>query len=297
MPPLALLAAIAAAVTWAAASLIAHGSAKQLGAVEFTRVQLTTSSLVLAAMVTAGHGWGAIPDGHMPALVVSSLIGVLLTNLAMSECLRRAGPRRTQLLLTMRTPITGLLAFAYLGEVLTPALLLGTGLMLGGILLAIIFGRGNLADHPLEAVNGSLATVVMLGLMAATCQAIGFVAIKPAMLEGMQPLAASALRTMGSAWALTTMTLVPTRRFTPPMAPTKKNMLWAIVPGLLGYVVASTLLLYAIRNGSAGVATGIASTVPVLSLPMIWLVTRKRPSPTAWFGAALVVGGAIIIRG
>lgn len=297
MPSLALLAAVAAAVTWAAASLIAHGAAKQLGAVEFTRVQLTTSSLVLAAMVAAGHGWDAIPNGHMPALVVSSIVGVLLTNLAMSECLRRAGPRRTQLLLTMRTPITGLLAFIYLGEVLTPALVLGTGLMLGGILLAIIFGRGNLADHPLEAVDGSLATVVLLGLMAATCQAIGFVAIKPAMLEGMQPLAASALRTMGSAWALTTMTLIPTQRFAPPVAPTKKNVLWAIVPGLLGYVVASTLLLYAIRNGSAGVAAEIASTVPVLSLPMIWLVTKKRPSPAAWLGAALVVGGAIVIRG
>ena len=223
MPSLALLAAVAAAVTWAAASLIAHGAAKQLGAVEFTRVQLTTSSLVLAAMVAAGHGWDAIPNGHMPALVVSSIIGVLLTNLAMSECLRRAGPRRTQLLLTMRTPITGLLAFIYLGEVLTPALVLGTGLILGGILLAIIFGRGNLADHPLEAVDGSLATVVLLGLMAATCQAIGFVAIKPAMLEGMQPLAASALRTMGSAWALTTMTLIPTQRFAPPCGTNKEK--------------------------------------------------------------------------
>lgn len=292
---LPLLAATGAAVTQAAASFIAHGAVKQLGAIEFTRVQLTTSSLALAVMVTATHGWSAIPHVHILAIVISSLVGVLLTNLAMTECLRRGGPRRTQLFLTMRTPITALLALFYLGEVLTPALLVGASFMFGGILLAIVFSRGSLLDHPLEAVNGLLSVVVLLGLTAATCQAIGFVAIKPVMLEGMPPLAASAMRTMGSAWALTTITLIPTRCFAPPMIPTKQNVFLAIIPGLLGYVLASTLLLYAIQNGSAAIATGIASTVPVLSLPMLWLMTKQRPSNMAWVGAVLVVIGAVII--
>ena len=127
---LPLLAALGAALTQAAAAFIAHGAARQLGAVEFTRVQLTASALVLAVVVTATHGWSGLVATHMLAIGVSSIVGVVLTNLTMSECLRRSGPRRTQLLLTLRTPITAILAFAFLGEVLSLRLLLATSLIL-----------------------------------------------------------------------------------------------------------------------------------------------------------------------
>ena len=85
------------------------------------------------------------------------------------------------------------------------------------------------------------------------------------------------------------------KHFAPPVAPTGRNVARAIVPGLLGYALATTLLLYAVQNGSAVVATGIFSTVPVLSLPMLWVVTKKRPPLPAWGGAVLVVIGAAII--
>ena len=186
---LPLLAALGAALTQAAAAFIAHGAARQLGAVEFTRVQLTASALVLAVVVTATHGWSGLVATHMLAIGVSSIVGVVLTNLTMSECLRRSGPRRTQLLLTLRTPITAVLAFAFLGEVLSLKLLLATSL--------VIHGRGSMSDHPLESVNGSLSVVVLLGLASATCQAIGLIAIKPVMIEGLPALTASAMRTMG----------------------------------------------------------------------------------------------------
>ncbi len=63
-------------------------------------------------------------------------------DLAMTECLRRGGPRRTQLLLTMQTLITALLALLYLGEVLTPAILVGASFMLGGILPGVMQRSG-----------------------------------------------------------------------------------------------------------------------------------------------------------
>ena len=292
---LPLLAALGAALTQAAAAFIAHGAARQLGAVEFTRVQLTASALVLAVVVTATHGWSGLVATHMLAIGVSSIVGVVLTNLTMSECLRRSGPRRTQLLLTLRTPITAILAFAFLGEVLSLRLLLATSLILLGVMLAVIHGRGSMSDHPLESVNGSLSVVVLLGLASATCQAIGLIAIKPVMIEGLPALTASAMRTMGGAWVLTTLTIVPMKHFAPPVAPTGRNVAHAIVPGLLGYVLATTLLFYAVQNGSAVVAIGIFSTVPVLSLPMLWVVTKKRPPLPAWGGAVLVVIGAAII--
>lgn len=295
MLPLGILAALAAATTWATASLMAHRPARELGAIEFTRVQLIAASCALAVLVTLTSGWALVDGRFAPAIAVSSIFGVVMTNLAMSECLRRGGPLRTQLLLALHAPIAGLIAFFALDEMPSRPLIGGAALMLAGVVLATLFGRRQSSAHHLERVEGSLGLILVFGLSAATSQAIGLVAIKPAMLAGLPPLTASALRILGAAWALSLITLVPLGRFSGKDRATAAGTLRAIVPGLLGYVVASTLLLFAVRHGPTAIATSVGASVPVLLLPLQWIVTRQRPPALAWGGAFLVALGACTI--
>src|SRR5436189_2473427 len=85
MPILALTAALGASLCWAVGSLIAHRPATQLGAFEFTRTQLISSSALLVVVVTALNGWQSVAWTYWPSFVVASLVGVIVTNLAIDR--------------------------------------------------------------------------------------------------------------------------------------------------------------------------------------------------------------------
>lgn len=293
MAILALSAALGASFTWAAAGLVSHVPAMRLGSFEFTRVQLVSSSAILIALATAAGGWATVNWGHWPGYAGSVLFGVLLSNLAMAACLRRGGPRRTQLLMAMNAPISAVFGYWLLGETLTTSALSGAGLALAGLCLAILYGRTD--GKEMEPVEGTLAGVIFLGLLAAASHAAGLIALKPVLLSGTDPLAVSALRTGGGAFAISLIALWPARSFEPLQKPDARLVAWTILPGVMGYVVAVSLLLYALANFNTGVAAVLGSLSPVLILPMIWFTTGAIPRPQAWAGALLVVAGVGMI--
>ena len=57
-----------------------------------------------------------------------------------------------------------------------------------------------------------------------------------------------------------------------------------------------TLILAALRGGSAGLVAILSSVTPVLLLPLLWVVYKRQPPLAAWAGAALTVaGGALVL--
>jgi drug/metabolite transporter (DMT)-like permease len=292
MSVLASLAALAASFSWAAGAILAYTPAARLGVFEFTRTQLVSSSALLLLIVSIAGSWPSISWVHWPNFAASSLIGVVLGNLAMVGCLRRGGPRRTQLLMSLSVPVAMVLGSIILGETISLAKSAGTALVLSGVGLAVMYGRGAVA---LEPMDGPLRWVIILGFLAALCQAIGLIALKPALLAGTDPLAASALRTGGGALVMTIVGLWPAAAFRPTTKPTGKVVLSAMLPGFLGYVVAVSLLLYAIRIHETGIAAALGSVAPVVMLPMIWLITKQPPALQAWLGACLVILGTGLI--
>jgi drug/metabolite transporter (DMT)-like permease len=293
MSALAIAAALGAATAWAVASALAHAPAKSLGAFAFTRIQLVAAAILLAAIATARGAWATVAWDHWPALAFSAVVGVLLGNLALIACLRRGGPRRTLLLLAMNAPIAALLGYGLGGETASAQSLIGGVSTVCGVMVAVLYGRKPEGDA--DAIHGSLWFVVFLGLAAATCHAVGLVALKPAMLAGTDPVAASALRIAGSAAVIAAVALLPVRAFAPVTKPTIELVVRTIAPGLLGYVLAATLLLYAVRDNNSGLAIALGSTSPVMILPIIWITTGTRPRLAAWVAAGLVVTGTVLI--
>ena len=101
---LPILAALGASFGWAAGIVLAQQPAQQLGSFEFTRIQLIACSAILAAICSGLGYWQSVDWSHWPAFAASICIGIILGNLAMIECLRRGGPRRTELLLSLKAP-------------------------------------------------------------------------------------------------------------------------------------------------------------------------------------------------
>ena len=54
-------------------------------------------------------------------------------------------------------------------------------------------------------------------------------------------------------------------------------------------------ILQALKLGDASLVAMLSSVSPVLVLPLLWLVYKRRPAAGAWLGAALTVGGTVLI--
>ena len=286
-------AAIGASTGWAAGIVLAQCPARLLGAFEFTRIQLTACAAILT-LVCAGLGiWPSVLWHHWPAFAVSSTVGILLGNLAMVECLRRGGPRRTEILLAFKGPVVAGLAFVWLGETLSANDLVGGLVVLSGIFLAIQFGGNEQSES--DRLHGSLTSVVVLGFLATLSQGFGFLVVKPAMMEGMEPLTVSAVRLLGAAFLVSIIALWPARAFQPGRQLTPLLLGRTILPGVIGYIVSSSLLLYAFAALDAGLAALLGSLSPVIVLPILWLKEGRPPRVPAVLGALTALAGTAII--
>jgi len=291
---LPIAAAILASAGWATGIVLAQSPALRLGAFEFTRIQLVACSAILAVICSLLGYWSSVQWQHWPAFVASIVFGIVLGNLAMIECLRRGGPRRTELLLSLKAPIVGAMAFLWLHEVPSIPDLAGAGIALLGVIIAVFFGSNRKAKS--DTVSGGYAAILFFGLVATAFQGFGFLVIKPAMLAGTEPVAVSAIRLLGAAFLISVVALWPSPSLRGSSALTPRLLGQTILPGFIGYGISSSLLLYAIANFDAGIATVLGSLSPVLVLPILWLKDRVPPNTPAVIGAHLaVIGTAIIV--
>jgi drug/metabolite transporter (DMT)-like permease len=290
---LPVLAALAASGGWAAGSVLAKSPAQQLGTFEFTRIQLIACAAILATLCSALEAWPSVEWSHWPAFALSIIIGIVLGNLAMIECLRRGGPRRTELLLSLKAPLVMIMAFLWLGESPSHWDLLGALIAVAGVGLAVTFGGNTPARS--ERVTGSLFTVVVLGLFATAAQGFGFLVMKPALEAGTDPIAASAVRLLGAAFLISICALWPSPKFTSRAKVTPALLGRTILPGFIGYGVSSSLLLYAFANMDAGVAALLGSLSPIVILPILWISEGQRPNAMAVVGAGLAVSGVALL--
>ena len=291
---LPVLAALTASLGWATGIVLAQRPARQLGSVEFTRIQLIACSAILAALCTGLGHWPTVRWEFWPSFAASICIGIVLGNLAMIECLRRGGPRRTELLLSLKAPLVAAMAYFWLNETPDGYDVLGAAITLCGVGIAVFFGSNDKSES--DTRTGSMAIIVLLGIAATAFQGFGFLVMKPAMLAGTEPLVASAIRLLGAAFLISIITLWPSSAFKPKDAVTPYLLGRTILPGFIGYGVSSSFLLYAFATFDAGIAAVLGSLSPVFVLPILWLKEGHMPRPQAVLGASMtVIGTAVIV--
>jgi len=300
------MAALGAALCWAAGGLIAIGPVRVLGSIAFNRVRLTIVAVALLAATTLLGGWQTLDTGAALTLALSGLLGIVVGDMALFWSLSRLGPRRNVVIYAANAPLTALLAYALLGEALGPWTVLGVALVTLGVMLAVALRSGS--THSWEAIQGSLLAGVSVCLLAAVGQAAGSIIAKPVMAAGADPIASAAVRVTTAALMFTAIGVLSTVRggaavagagglggLLVPRGLTPKLMLQIAGNGLLGVGLGMTLLLVGLAHGNAGVVATLSALSPVLILPMMWLLTGQRPSLGAWAGAAVAVAGVALI--
>jgi len=289
------LLALGAALCWAVGSLFSARAASRMGTIGFNRWRLVFACSVLWLAVGISGRWSPLAWSDAALLSLSGLVGICIGDTALFACMNRLGPRRSGVLFACHALFSALLAWWFLGETLWGAALAGSILLIGGVMVAVLWGRRDTETHVWEVTRGRLLVGVGLGLTAALCQALATLMVKPLMAAGVDALAGSAVR-LGAALAL--HLAVRTSRYAPAQlnAPLQltdlRNTFFsaAIAMGL-----GMTLILLALQDGPANLVGLFSSVSPVLLLPMLWVAYRARPATGAWWGAGMAVAGTGLI--
>ncbi len=289
--------ALLAAAFWAASSLFSATASARMGAFAFTRWRMAFASVVLWGAALATGGWRSLPSEGVALLVLSGLIGIFIGDTALFVCMNRLGPRRSGVLFASHSLFSVVLAWLWLGESIEGWQLLGCALLAGGVMTAIALGKREGESHLWERTQGRLAVGIGLGLLAALGQSVATLMLKPLMSTGVDAVSASALRmTAGFGahallWALGLS-----------VARVRQAVSWqdignTFASASFSMVIGMTLILKALQTGSAGMVGMFSSVSPVLLLPLLWVVYKRRPAVGAWGGAVLTVLGCALILG
>ena len=285
--------AIGAAAIWSAVALSATRVVRYFGSYNYNLLRLL--GIIVFFFPYVYINWESLyfNQSIFSAIVLSSIIGIIIGDTFLFVCLKRLGPRRQALLFSMQIPFTIILAEIFLQTLPSITELIGCALIFSGILIAIQFNR-TIPDDDLENIQGNKYTGLFAGIGLALCQSIGIILMKPA-LQTTDPIIVSYLRVIVAAIIMFgSLFFIKNNQLWEKMKNIKVT-LFSIFLGFMGMGVGMTMLIYALKYGNPGVIPTLSSTMPIMIIPILWIVTKNYAGHLAVVGATLTCVGAGII--
>lgn len=285
--------AIGAAAIWSAVALSATRVVRYFGSYNYNLLRLL--GIIVFFFPYVYINWESLyfNQSIFSAIILSSIIGIIIGDTFLFVCLKRLGPRRQALLFSMQIPFTIILAEIFLQTLPSTTELIGCALIFSGILIAIQFNR-TIPDDDLENIQGNKYTGLFAGIGLALCQSIGIILMKPA-LQTTDPIIVSYLRVIVAAVIMFgSLFFIKNNQLWEKMKNIKVT-LFSIFLGFMGMGVGMTMLIYALKYGNPGVISTLSSTMPIMIIPILWIVTKNYAGHLAVVGATLTCVGAGII--
>ena len=297
--------ALTTAVCWAFTSLLFTIASKQVGSqvVNRARLPLATLFLVIAHLLWRGQVLPIYAESSRWGwLGLSAIIGLVVGDGLLYQAFVLIGTRRSMLLMTLVPVIGTLLAWAFLGERLSP-LEIGAIIVTVSSVAWVVSERGNPdpvdSNSPLfrEGWEG-YAIGVLCGIGGASGQALGLILSKRGMAGDFPALSASLIRLLVATtviwlWALIRGQVRPTVE-----GLRARRARWAILGGSLGGpFIGMTLSLAAVQLTHVGIASTLMSLSPVLLLPLSHWMFKERISQRAIVGTVVAMVGVAMIFG
>lgn len=287
-------AAIGTSLCFALSSLLAYDASRTLGAVVFSFVRMAVVALGFGLWVSLSQWDENLVLSDIFLLCVSGVLGVFVADSLRYSSLARVGPQLQSLLNAMNAPFALLLGYIVLGQILDTIPLVGTLVVLAGILIAVTF-RETAQPERFGGDRDALGLGCAFGLSAALFQAISVLIAAPVMLKGIDPMCATFIRASAGAASLIGPVFFSRENRAQIFKLNPTTTKQVLMSAALGTGLGMTLQLYALVKGSVGVVTTLSSATPLVILPLLWIVGRTPPKKTAWLGAIVGVLGVALI--
>ncbi|MER2599252.1 MAG: DMT family transporter [Caldilineales bacterium] len=295
------LAAVAASALWSLTSIQFTLAGRRVGssAVNYARLVLALLYLSLTHWFVTGQVWPVDASReHWLWMSLSGVVGLTLGDAALYQGYVLIGPRRTQLMMTSAPMFTTLAAWVLWRERLSLLQLLAIAITIGGIVWVVSEPRQGISrqqfagDHDPAAYRKG----VLLGVVAAVCQAIGLLLSREGLNDGFLPLSATVIRMAAATAAIVIISAArgETRRVWQHWQ--DRRALWLIGGGALtGPYIGVWLSMVAVQHGAMGIASTLLALAPVLLIPLSAWFFGERITQRSVLGTVLTLVGVGMI--
>lgn len=296
-------AAITVSFFWAFCSILFTAAGKRVGALSVNSVRILMAIGLLGAVHIAVFGL-ARPDANgtqWAYMGASGVIGLALGDLLYFSCLVVMGPRRGVLLMATNPIFSVIAAYLFLGESLGIWALVGIAVTLAGVFWVIAERE---EDGQEDAIAPRAKTYgILLGIGGSACQGIGLVLSKYGMENAaadpaspLSPLSATLMRMVVAGLAVWVGLLVAGKCATVLGSLSDRRATGATFGGaIFGPFLGVWLSMVAISYTYTGVAATLMSLMPVIVIPIVWVLYRQKTSWRGFLGAVVAIAGVAIL--
>ncbi len=299
-PRIGELAALGTALCFTITAASFEAAGRRVGSLSVNLIRLVLGFAFLSI-------WGGVTRGQVlpldfPAvswawLAASGFIGFALGDLFLFRAFVVIGSRVSMLVMSAVPPLTALLGWVLLGEVLSAVQIFGMTLTVGGITLVVLHrpSRGGGTGSPALPHSGREWFGVLLAFGGAVGQALGLVLGKIGMAD-LDPFAATQIRVIAGTVGFVAIFTVMRRWGRIGDAVRHGSAMKRIATGsFFGPFLGVSLSLLAVQRTATGIASTIMAIVPVLIIPVAVFLFRERVTPREIFGAIIAVGGVAVM--
>lgn len=287
-------AALSTAVFWTITALVFELAGKRVGALVVNILRL-----ILGFFFLGFYSWYTrglfLPVDATPTvwfwLSLSGLIGLVMGDQFLLHAFVVIGARVSMLIMSLVPPLTALLGWILLGEILTLRDISGMILTLAGISLVVL--QRNPEQNHLQFSRP--LTGILMAFGGAVGQSVGLILSKLGM-EGYNAFAATQIRVITGVIGFAGLVFI--MRAWPKVLSAIKDRIsiqLITVGAIFGPFLGIGFSLLAIQNTNAGIAATIMSIVPVFIIPPAMILFHEKLTIREVFGAILAVGGVTML--
>ena len=291
------IAALLTALCWTVTAMAFESAGKRVGALSLNLIRLLIGLAFLAVYNAIIH------DGFLPVangyqwfwLALSGVVGFVLGDLFLFEAFILIGARISMLIMALVPPITALIGWITLGEIMSGMEFLGMGVTLLGIFLVLAKKRDPVKEKPVKRLHpGPLMLGSLLALGGAVGQAAGLVLSKKGM-QDMNAFEATQIRIMAGVVGFTlVITLFRRWKHFRRALTDLKAMKIITLGSFFGPFLGVSFSLLAVQHTDTGVAATLMALTPVMIIPAAMLFHRERIHVMEILGAVISIAGVAL---
>lgn len=293
-------AAVATSFFWTLSSIYFTAASKRIGwlGVNAYRTLIAIVFIALTHLVILGTLIPSANGSQWFWLGLSGIVGLGIGDSGLFAAYVTLGPRRALLLMALSPIFAAVSAYAMLGETIGALAILGIAVTLVGIVTVILESEERSGETRLSTKQR--AAGVMFGVVAAMGQGVGLALSKKGIdlnpTAILNPLSATLMRLLLGALFIWVIVLLSGRlRIISAAASDISGMKSTAVASFLGPYLGITLSMVAVTFTQTGVAQTLLSLMPVMIIPVVWILYHQRTSWRGILGAVVAIIGVTII--
>lgn len=288
------ISALLTAIFWTITAISFELAGKKIGSLSVNYIRLVIGFVLISLFTTFTRGMFLPLDADLKTwiwLSISGLIGFVIGDLFLFQAYLEIGSRISMLIMALVPPITALLGFITMREMLSLSDFIGMVITILGIAVVVIVKNpdsNNLKfSHSMKGI--AYAFVGALG------QSLGLIFSKIGM-GSYNPFAATQIRIISGIIGFTVVFLFLSRWDKLKEAVKNKEATkYLVIGSLFGPFLGVSFSLLAVQYTTTGVSSTITSIIPVLIIPLSIFVLKDKVSPKEILGTIISVIGVTVL--